>query len=44
MPRMTDTQVLVFCYDIDGFKPVDTSTVISVLATNKVIRQPIDDK
>ncbi len=44
VPKMTENQVLVFCYDIDGFKPVDTSLVISVLATNKVIRQPIDDK
>ena len=42
-PKMTDNQVLVFCYDIDGFKPVDTSTVTSILPTNKVIKQPSDD-
>ena len=38
-PRMNENQVLVFCYDIDTFKPIDTSLVISVLPTNKIIRQ-----
>ncbi len=39
LPRMDENQVLVFCYDMDSFKPVDTSLVISILPTNKVIRQ-----
>jgi hypothetical protein len=43
-PRMAENQVLVFCYDMDTFKPVDTSLVISVLATNKVIRQPDEQR
>ncbi len=38
-PRMSENQVLVFCYDMDTFKPVDATSVISVLPTNKVIRQ-----
>jgi hypothetical protein len=43
-PKMTDSQVLVFCYDMDTFKPVDTALVISVLPTNKVIRQPDEQR
>jgi len=43
MPKMSEHQVLVFCYDIDTFKPIDTTQVTSILAINKVIKQGLDE-
>jgi hypothetical protein len=43
-PRLQENQVLVFCYDIDTFKPIDTTSVISILPTNKVIRQVMNER
>jgi hypothetical protein len=38
--KLEENQVLVFCYDLDDFKPINTTDVISVVALNQVVRQP----
>lgn len=36
---LAENQVLVFCYDLNDFKPIDTSSVTSVVPLNNVIKQ-----
>lgn len=36
---LEDNQVLVFCYDLNDFKPIDVYMVTSVVPLNSVIKQ-----
>lgn len=38
--ELKEDQVLVFCYDLDDFKPINTTDVVSVVALSIVVRQP----
>ena len=37
-------QVVIFCYDLDDFKIIDSLLVTSILPLNKVVRQPLDNQ
>ncbi len=41
LPRTSDTEVLVFCYDLDNFKVINLSDVNSVVPLNQTIRQDV---
>lgn len=36
--KLKDNQVLVFCYDLNEFKPIDVSSVVSLIPLNTVIK------
>ena len=36
--KLKDNQVLIFCYDLDEFKPIDVTSVVSLLPLNAVVK------
>ena len=42
LSKLPQSQEWVFCYDIDDFKPIELQHITSILALNKVVRQPLE--